>query len=179
MTSSDEILDLMHAALTAEGATDAGGRVARPGDLPTQLGQYPIHKLRLIGESRQSLGRGGVQFVTTATVRVVTEMSEPAPFEPGVLSPAEAALWTIKKQVERAIINSYPLFRVIQQLASINSQLAFTAQATHLAGIQSDFAFEFYEGADSFARLPLNDLTEIVAEDPLHPPVRIRAPLIP
>jgi len=176
---SEQLLDLVHAALTAEGATDAGDRVQRPGDLPTQLSQYPVLKLRLIGEDRQSLGRGGIHFLTTATIRVVGEVSEPAALDDPNISAAEASLWALKRQVERAIVNSYPLFRVVQQLAFVKTQLAFAAGAQHLAGIQSDYGFEFHEGAESFAPVLTNALTEVDAVDPLHPSLRIRAPLVP
>ncbi len=186
MTTSADLLDLVEAALLGPNAasepavyaTSAADRVKRPGDLPTQADQYPILKLRVVSESRQSLGRGDVQFDTTVTIRVVGEVSAPAAIGDVSTSTAEARLWALKREYEMAIINSYPLFRVVQELAGVNTQLAFCGeQATHLAGIQSDFAFEIYEGADDFAPIETVALTDVTAQDRNHPPTGFTADL--
>ncbi len=179
MTTSADLLDLIEAAVLGPSAgaqppvfaTVAGDRVKRPGDLPTQNDQYPILKLRIVSESRQSLGKGSVQFQTTATIRVVGEVSAPAAIGDVAASTAESQLWALKRQYEIAIINSYPLFRVVEQLEGVQTQLAFAAdQSTHLAGIQSDFAFQFFEDEDDFAPIASDALTEVTAEDRQHPP---------
>ena len=78
MALSEDLLELTHAAIVQAG-TDAEGDVFRPGDWPTQDGQYPIIKLRLIGEDRQSVSRSGPsQFTTITTIRISAEVSAPA-----------------------------------------------------------------------------------------------------
>lgn len=167
--TSDDLLELVKEALLGADdtgfPTDAGDRVRGPGDLPTQSDDYPLLKVRLVSENRQSLGRDTVIFQTMATVRVIGEVSAPATLGDVSTSSAEPQLWRLKRQVEIAVINSYPLFRQIQQLASIASQLAFSGdQGQHLAGMQSDFAFEFIEGGDDFAPIAADDLEEAHAE---------------
>ncbi|KQN00567.1 hypothetical protein [Sphingomonas sp. Leaf25] len=162
MTTSLDLLDAVHAAIVAAG-TDADDQVFRPGDWPTQPDQYPITKLRLIAEDRQSLGRSGpAEFLTTATVRVVSEVSAPVELDNAGATTAEGLLWRIKRQTEVAIVNGYPLSSMIQQITSMRSQLAFTSEgATHLAGIQTDIALEFYEGPESFAPQDADDLDRL------------------
>ncbi|WP_174296534.1 hypothetical protein [Sphingomonas bacterium] len=160
MTTSERVLDLVYDAVVVIG--EAKGRVFRPGKLPTQQDAYPQIKVQLAGESRQSLGRGSVQFTTTATIRVTAEVSAPVKAADPQSSEVELQLWAMKRQIELAVIGSYPLFREIQQLASVQAQLAYDAQATMLGGVQIDLAFEFYEGPEDFAPL---DAVELVGVD--------------
>lgn len=175
MTTSSDLLDLVYQALSTDGgATDAGGRVYKPGDWPTQPDQYPILKLRLIGEDRVSQGRASVQFTTTAIIRIIAEVSAPATLDDAGATGAETALWRVKRQVEVAIVNSYPLFRSIQQLASVRSQLAFNSEgATHLAGIQMDLSLEFYEGPEDFAPIEADEIDQVSIAATHYPPARI------
>lgn len=160
-TSSLDLLGMVQAALVA-GNTDLGSRIYRPGDWPTQPGQYPIGKLRLVAESRQSLGHGStIEFVTTATIRLLIECSEPAQLDDSGAASVEQALWQVKRQAEVAVIGSYPLELNIQRFVSVQSQLAFTTAATHLAGVQMDISIEFYEGPESFAPIVSVNLNEM------------------
>lgn len=162
MTTSLDLLDLVYEAIVSAG-TDAQERVHRPGDWPTQLGGYPRVKLRLIAEDRQSLGRSGpAEFTTTATIRAIGEVSAPAQLDNGGALAAETNLWALKAQIDAAVVGSYPLMAEIQQISSMRSQLAFNADgATHLAGVQIDFALEFYEGPEDFPPPPSWPLDEV------------------
>lgn len=181
--TGDDLFELVRAQLLladdGKPATSAGDRVQTPGDMPSQQGDYPIIKLRLVGETKQSQGRGSIGYLTIVTIRVNGEVSAPADVEDPLTSDVEQRLWTLKREIERAIINRYPLFFHVQQLASVQTQLAFTAEATHLAGIQSDYAFEIYETAEDFAPLPLDVVTEIRAVDPNHPGIALATRLNP
>jgi len=159
VTTSLDILVTCHGAIVA-GGTDAADNVYRPGDWPTQVDQYPIIKMRLIAEDRQQLARSGpAEFLTVATVRIVGEVSAPVELDNLGATRAEALLWRLKRQIEVAVVNSYPLTTQIQQIVSMRSQLAFDSEgSTHLAGIQTDIAFEFYEGPESFAPPDVDDL---------------------
>jgi hypothetical protein len=180
ITTSQDLLTLSIAALTVTNATTtAQARVFAPGDWPTQPDQYPILKLRLTAEDRQSLGRGGApEFTTTTTIRIMGEVSEPASVDNGGASLAEASLWQLKRQVEVAIINSYPLTSLLQHFPSIRSQLAYNSDGpTHLAGIQIDIQMEFYEGPESFAPVDATDLDEISLTATNYPPAGFAADL--
>jgi hypothetical protein len=164
-TTSLALLALCCAAVT--GYTSADDRVFKPGDWPSQEGQYPLIKMRLVAEDRQSTGRGGaIAFITVATIRLIGEVSEPASEDDAGASGAEAALWALKREIEIAIVNSYPLTAAISNIPTMRSQLAFSSQgATHLAGVQIDVQLEFYEGPESFAPVEAVDLEEATLAD--------------
>ena len=178
MTSSPTLLDAVHLAIV-EAQTEAADNVYRPGDWPTQPDQYPIVKMRIIGEERVSIARGGPpEFTTTTTIRLAVEASAPALTDDLGATDVEAALWRIKAQVEAAVVNSYPLTSMIQQIASMRSQLAFTSEAaTHLAGVQIDIALEFYEGPESFAPVTTDDVDEVRLSAARFPPAGFSADL--
>jgi len=189
MITSLDLLALTHAAVLGEGrlatppvyATAAEGRVFKPGDWPSQDGLYPLVKMRLIAEDRQSMARSGAaQFTTAATIRITGEVSAPAQFDDAGATVAETQLWQLKRQIEVAIVNSYPLTAVIQQIASMRSQLSFNSEAaTHLAGVQIDLALEFYEGAESFAPVAADELDQITFAASRFPPVGFSSTLAP
>lgn len=169
MTTSQDLLGLSYAALVPAAAGNVA-KLATPSDWPVQADQYPIWKLRLLGEEKQSLGRGGLNFVVTATIRISAEISEPAQVGDLGATQAEITLWEHVRRIERTVINSYPLTSLIQQFVSIRTQLAYSSEAaTHLAGAQIDIAMEFYQGADDFAPLDIDPLLELHATDPWHP----------
>ncbi len=180
-TTSLDLLTMVVAALTvAPDTTAAGTRVYRPGDWPTQPGQFPIVKLRLIGERRASTGRGGaMSFTTVATIRLIGEVSAPATANGAGAAAAEAALWAVKRQIEVAVVNSYPLTSAIQQIAGMRAELAFNSEgATHFAGIQIDLDLEFYEDEDSFAPVPSTDVARFDVTSTHYPPHGVTIPVI-
>ncbi|HEX7693915.1 MAG TPA: hypothetical protein VF409_05465 [Sphingomonas sp.] len=177
MTTSQDLLDLVYQAVLD--ATDAGSRVYKPGDWPTQDGDWPIVKIRLLAEDRQSLGRGGaIEFITVATVRLHLEVSAPATEDDMGATGAETALWALKRQAEVAVINSYPLTKLLQNIPSVRSQLGFSSDAaTHIAGVHMDLSLEFYEGPESFAPVATVDLEEVAIADTNLPPTGISVDL--
>lgn len=172
MTTSAKLFDLMFLAVRPDAAgawpTDAEDRVDRPGVIPTQSDQYPRIKMRMLSENKQSQGRSGIGFTTNVTIRVTAEASAPVRVDDPRFSDIESACWRLKRQIEIAIINSYPLFSVIQQLAAVQTQLAFDVQATMLGGVQSDWTFEFYEEGEDFAAIAADDLAVLALTDPTH-----------
>lgn len=175
MTTEVEVFAALQDALADK--TDAEGRIAVPGDLPTQSDQFPMLKARVLAEDKQATGHGSISFLTLLTIRINGEVSEPVdPDDDILVATIQAKLLALKRQVEIAIINSYPLFRIVQRLVGVQSQFAYTASATRLAGIQCDYTFELYQDADDFAPLPADEITELRAVDPLHPPVALHIP---
>ena len=176
--SSQDLLAFVVSALTDTiGATDAGNRVYAPGDWPTQPDQYPIIKLRLTAENRTAISRSGPpQFTTTANVQIVGEVSAPAEADNAGAVAAENSLWSLKRQIEVAFINSYPLMSQIQKIASMNSTTGFDATgSTHLAVLQMDVALEFYEGPEDFAPIDAGDIDEVDVSVPDYPPTGLTA----
>lgn len=174
-TTSDTLLKLCVAELRADGATDAGRRVYSPGDWPSQKATLPQIKLRLIREIRQSLCRSGPpEFTTTATVRILGEAQAYAEADDVGAAKARDAAWALKRQIEVAIINSYPLFSEIQQLASMRSELAANSDGeTHIAAVQMDLDLEFFEGAESFAPIRTTCPIDMMVNVTNYPPAAI------
>lgn len=162
MTTSLDIMDLVQAAI-ANAGTDAGQNVFRPGDWPTQSIQYPIIRMRVTLESRESLSNSGApQFKVTATIRISGEVSEPAQVDDAAATIVEQKLWALKHQIDAAVINDFELFRSIEQIAATRSSLAYNADAAmHLGGIQIDMDVIFYQGADDFAQPETVEVDEI------------------
>jgi hypothetical protein len=186
MTTTKDLLDLTWSALIGAGleanpasyATASEQRVYRPGDWPTWDQQYPATKLRVVSESKISQGYGDILMTVTATIRIISQVSAPASDEDGGASEAEAALWVLATQNERAVINSYPLTGLLQRFTSITSQLTFTSEGeTHLAGIQTDIAMEFMQSEEDFAPLESAPLEQISIGDTVHEGLGITIPL--
>jgi hypothetical protein len=159
MTTSMDLVGLVKAVLMS--ATDAGTNVFGPGDWPAMPENLPLLKLRLLREVRTGLSRSGApQFTTVATVRIIAEAQAFASEDNAGAEAAQVAAWAIKRQVEVAVINSFELFREIQQLSSMRSDLAFSADGSmHVAGIQMDLDLEFYEGDENFAPNESDEIT--------------------
>lgn len=162
MTTSQDLLLLVTAGIAA-GNTDAEDRVYHPGDVPAQSARLPLIKARIIRETRVSIsGSTAPEFTTTAVIAILGQVSEPAQVENGGATEAEAKLWALKRQIEIAVVNTYPLMRLIQNIPSIDSYLEYTSQsATHLAGIRVEISLEFYEGPENFAPIAADDIASI------------------
>lgn len=176
MTSATDVVAAMTAALV--GRTAAGDRIAVPGDLPLQPDQFPALKVRIVAEGKTSTGRGTIGFTTLVTIRVQGEVSEPVdPDDDLLVATTMAKLLVLKRQAERAIIGDGALFRVVQQLASVTTQFAYGVQAQRLAGIQSDYVFEIYEGAEDFAAIEDEPIDAIDLAASHYPPAGLTASL--
>jgi hypothetical protein len=162
LTTSQSLLGWFETYLEADGATAANDRVYQPGDWPTQRGQMPIIKLRILRERRVSQGRGTPGYNTTTTIRVLGEVEAYAQVDNAGAAAAEAACWALKRQIEVAIVGSYDLYTRISQIVSIDSALVINSEgATHIAAIVMDFALEFFEDQDSFAPIDATDVDEV------------------
>lgn len=162
MTTSLDIADAIFLAIRDAG-TQLGERVFKPGDWPSQPDQWPLARVRLAREERQSAGRGGPdQFTTTAWVMVTIEASAYALEDNQGAAEAEAQLWTIKREIDAAILNNPAIGAIISQFVSIRSSLIYSSEsATHLAGLQIDLGAEFFEGGDGFG-VPAADAIDTI-----------------
>jgi len=164
MTTEKDLLDIAITALT--GATDAQNRVYQPGDWAAWDNVYPALKVRIFDIDKQSLGRAGpMQFNVVATLRIIGQVNAPATDDDAGAGTAVDALWTLQRQCEIAIVNSYPLTAEIQQITFIRAQLAESSQGeTHLASLVMDIGLEFYQGVADFAPIDGDDLVELEAQ---------------
>jgi hypothetical protein len=153
MTQMADILDQVQAALVATSpGTAAGQAVYTPGDWPTVINTYPLILLSVVRERKQSLGKNGPpEFIVTATVRISGRVSAPPAAADGGGGVAEQALWALGRQIEIAVINYPPLWQMIEQLLSSDAELAFSSEgAEHIAQVNYDLEFEYYQGPEDF-----------------------------
>ncbi len=178
MTTSSDLLDLVKAAILAAD-TDAGNRVYCPGDWPSQASTVPQIKLRILTENRSALARSGApQFTTVTTIRAFIEVRSPAIEDDGGASAAEAAVWALKKQVDVAVVNSYPLTSAIQYIPAMRAGFSIQADgAMHVATITMDIDLEFFEGTENFAPVDADDLDGIDLTAVEYPPITLAVDL--
>ncbi|MDE9528384.1 ATP-binding protein, partial [Xenorhabdus bovienii] len=102
---------------------DAQSRVYSPRDWSTRSEDYPCILVQTPFDHKKSLGRNVPQFHTITTVRVTGRIEEFDNETDYGAERAELALEALREQIERAVINSYELTRVVQQYAEIRSQI--------------------------------------------------------
>lgn len=144
------IRQLVVDALT--GNTDAGDRVFSPRDLPTTPDQYPILLVQTPFDHKHSQGRNTPAFTTTTTVRISGRVQEyDGETENDGAMVAELALEALREQIERTVINSYALTRVIQQYREIRSTIDVSAEGeAHLGQLLYEIDVEYYQGPEDF-----------------------------
>lgn len=98
-----------------QGKTSAEDRVYSPRDWPTTEDMYPVILVQTPMDVKDSLGRNAPQFNTVTTVRITGRLQELDGDSDDGAAKAEAALETLREQIERAVINSYDLTRQTQQ----------------------------------------------------------------
>lgn len=158
-TTSDGIAAQILQMLT--GTTGAGTNVFGPRDWPTTLGDMPIILVQTPSERKQSQGNGGINFNVTMTVRVVARVTSPAATgDTGCLA-CLAALGTLQRQIEVAVITANPTLPV-SQISSVEIQNQVTSNAhQHVGELTMDFTLEFYQGYEDFGPPTVNPLQEM------------------
>lgn len=167
ITSSDDVLALVVAAMLGSGATaspptyatNAGPRVFAPRDWPTQPTQFPLVRAWVVREGMQGTARSGApSFTVTTTIGIVAETSALAQANDAGAGAAAAAATVIDRQIKVAVINGYPLMSLIQQIARVDSQYTYRAADAHFAGVQILMDIEWFASPSSFqpmATVPL------------------------
>ncbi|MES2034992.1 MAG: phage tail protein [Pseudomonadota bacterium] len=161
--TSDLLQALIVAAVSAADATAVGGNWFAPRDWPTAPQEMPIGMVQSPAEHKQSLGRSGAQqFTVTATIRLVVRAWSKATAGDAGAAAVLGALGVIQRQVEIAVINSFSLTQVIQQISAIRVQNGVSADADrHMGELVIDFDLEFYQGPEDFAPIVGSPLTEL------------------
>lgn len=149
--TSDVLQGLILAAVSATNAVAVGAWFA-PRDWPTTPAEMPIGLIQSPSEHKQSLGRSGAQqFTVTATIRLVVRAWSKAQTGDAGAAAVLAVIGAIQRQIEIAVINSYDLTQVIQQISAIRVQNGVSADADrHVGELVMDFDLEFYQGPEDF-----------------------------
>lgn len=131
--------------------TDAGDRVYSPRDWSTRSEDYPSLLVQTPFDEKQSLGRNAPQFNSVATIRITGRVEAfDGEANDGAMQ-AEAALETLREQVERAVVNSYDLTLAVQQFRHIRSAIQVDAAGDgHIGQLTYEIDVEYYQGPEDF-----------------------------
>lgn len=131
--------------------TDAGDRVYSPRDWSTRSEDYPSLLVQTPFDEKQSLGRNAPQFNSVATIRITARVEAfDGEANDGAMQ-AEAALETLREQVERAVVNSYDLTLAVQQFRHIRSAIQVDAAGDgHIGQLTYEIDVEYYQGPEDF-----------------------------
>ncbi|MDE1476234.1 ATP-binding protein [Xenorhabdus bovienii] len=155
------------------GKTSAQSRVYSPRDWSTRSDDYPCLLVQTKFDHKRSLGRNVPQFHTITTIRIIGRTEEfDGESDDGAVQ-AELALEALREQIERAVINSYELTRVIQQYAEIRSQIDIHASGeSHMAQLLMDIDIEYYQGEEDFYPIETHQLDgiDVTVAMPAHTP---------
>ena len=147
--------------------TLTGVTVLSPGDWDTPSKNFPEIKVRCPMDSKSSTAKSMPTFTTTVTVEVLARVS--ALTDVAALDAIEA----LGQQIEDAVFGMAALVRVIQQIASVSTQTAVTADGlTHIAGSLVTISMEVFESFDPSDINPAAFLalqTVLVNLDTAHP----------
>ena len=144
-----ESLRLLVVEALINAQTLAGPRVFSPRDTTTYSGSYPAILVQARSERKQGWRKGGLSFTTTASILVNARVEH---IDPAVV---ETQLETFQFQIERAIITYYPLYTVIQQFASIDTDVQVASDGKkHIGEIAMVFGLEYAEIFDPITDAP-------------------------
>lgn len=169
LTTTPDIMERMRLALVTQKTPDTWPTVARdsvfmPRDWPVQddatTSDLPIIKIQPPSEVKESKGKFGIQFDTTASIELIAEVSRKAEENDAAAGKVLTALGLIQRQIELAIIGDPILFGgdqpgLVEQLRSVNTKMATRADGkVHRGALSMTFDFVFYQGTEDF-QLPV------------------------
>lgn len=147
--------------------TIAGNRVYLPRDWPVQEVDVPILKIGSWSENKESNGKAGITFTTTAFLEVIGEVSRTAEEDDQAAGKVLTALGLYSREIELAIIGDPVLFGglwpdwgaytggdkpgLIQELKSVETKMITKADGkVHRGSLSMIFEMNFYQGTDHF-----------------------------
>ncbi len=149
-------------AITVLPGTSAGARVYAPRDWPAKTDLYPMIRLTWPEEHKESWGPNAPAYDTTTTIRVEANVASTAVAGDAGAAAALVAVSLIKRQIEVAIINNGPLYRIISEIVTVDSKQAVKAEGEeHIGELVMDFAMKFPQVTDDFAPVPAWPLDQI------------------
>lgn len=160
MTTTDDLMRLTVAALA--GKTIAGAAIYSPRDWPSIPEGYPMIKIATPMERKDSLGPNAPQYDCTTTIQVIGTLKLKPVTNDQAAGVAQAALGAFQRQIERAVINDYDLYREISEIVSVDVKNDVRSDGSaHLAELTMDLVMKFYQGTEDFAPIPTTDVKEI------------------
>lgn len=161
--TSELLQGLILAAVSAVDATAVGANWSAPRDWPTAPQDMPIGMVQSPSEHKQSLGRSGAQqFTVTSTIRLVVRAWSKATAGDLGAAAVLSVLGVIQRQIEIAVINSFDLTQVIQQITAVRVQNGVSADADrHMGELVIDIDLEFYQGPEDFAPIAASPFSEL------------------
>ncbi|PMQ04163.1 hypothetical protein DyAD56_15860 [Dyella sp. AD56] len=162
MTQTAELRDLTVAALKASNI--AGGNVYSVRSWPTTAMSYPVIYVKTPIEDRESLGPNGApQYKVTSTIRIIARVQVPPQANDAGTAVAEAALESLKAQIEVAVINNPSIMVLLQQFPFTRSEMGINSEGSQAFGeLALDIGMEFYQGPEDFYPIvgtPIEELT--------------------
>lgn len=159
-TNSGVLVELVETLLRS--STNAGSQVWRARTWPAKLEKLPAIIIDpFYSEHRGSLGKNAPQFDTITTVRLRGRVNVAAEADDAGGLAAAAALETLKSQIERTLVNAYPVMLKIEQFVSIDTDFVFSTEGQqNVAELVMSIAMGFYEGPEDFAPIETTDLKE-------------------
>lgn len=127
----------------------AGVTILSPGDWPTPPEKLPALLVNVPTESKQSLNKGMAEFTTTASIVIQGQAAA------ATAAQAQDAIEALAYQVENAILASYWITSLVQQFASVHTEVEITADGSRqLAGFRMTLGAEMFESFDATATPP-------------------------
>jgi hypothetical protein len=149
---------LRQAALTALQALQVANvaKVYSPGDWSTAQENLPAILLRATGDRKESNSRTVPNFTTTVTLEIEARLSAETDVD------AQTAIEALQDQIEQTLFTNVALIKLIQQVASVTTQVDIRADAkTHLAGCRMTVDLECFEEFEPGAVLQLPALQNV------------------
>lgn len=155
---ADQLEGLAIEALKAEN-TLAGNRVFSWEDWPTDPKLFPIVLVSTPRDRKAAIGPGIVpQFNTTITLVVMARVVAISHQE------ASAALRTLRRQIEDAILCQPSISQFVQRFATVDTQIVVTAEAkNHIGELGMTFEIEVYQLFAYSGGDPLTNVTTTIA----------------
>jgi hypothetical protein len=131
------------AALAALQSANLGATIECPGDWTTPCEILPAILFRSPREHKESIAKTLPEFTTSITFDLEARV------EANTAEAAQDAIEALGYQIEQALLTNQALIVLIQQVASIDTEVDITAEGRrHIGGVKMSFVFEvceFYE----------------------------------
>ncbi len=120
-----------------------------PGQWPTPEEKLPAILMRAPRSSKESKARAQPQFDTTVTVDIEARLKGKSQED------AQDQIEALEDAIENALLKSYWLVKIVQQVSSIESETEINVDGKpYLAGLKMSLSFECYEVFDPAADAP-------------------------
>lgn len=165
-----------------KGRTQAGDKVYSPRDFPTNDGDLPALRLKVVRSSSENLvgNAGPSQFNTTDTLEVLIRCDATASLDDEGAADAEERVDAIAEQVERLIVNAPELQLLgVDEFKAIRRAFGYDGSAAlHLGEAMLEFDYVYLQPADDFARPDDAPLTQVAVTGTATPYATPDAPFI-